>query len=53
LSDILNNMQCRYLVWVLRKPGSGQGTQLPDIIKKARGALRKTKEGMEKGQKPG
>jgi hypothetical protein len=35
------------------KPGSGQGMQLPDIIKKQEGLGEKMKEGMEKGQKPG
>ncbi|WP_339919282.1 hypothetical protein [uncultured Flavobacterium sp.] len=55
LSDILNNMQMSLSGMGAGepKPGSGQGMQLPDIIKKQEGLGEKMKEGMEKGQKPG
>ena len=55
LSDILNNMQMSLsgMRSGKPKPGSGEGMQLPDIIKKQQGLGDKMKEGMEKGQKPG
>lgn len=55
LSDILNNMQMSLssMGSGKPKPGSGEGMQLPDIIKKQQGLGDKMKEGMEKGQKPG
>ncbi|WP_029596686.1 glutamyl-tRNA synthetase [Flavobacterium sp. ACAM 123] len=55
LSDILNNMQMSLSGMGSGKPksGSGEGMQLPDIIKKQQGLGDKMKEGMEKGQKPG
>jgi hypothetical protein len=55
LSDILNNMQMSLssMGSGKPKPGSGEGMQLPDIIKKQQGLGDKIKEGMEKGQKAG
>ncbi|PKH67214.1 hypothetical protein CXF59_12740 [Flavobacterium sp. ALD4] len=55
LSDILNNMQMSLssMGSGKPKPGSGEGMQLPDIIKKQQGLGDKMKEGMEEGQKPG
>lgn len=55
LSDILNNMQMSLsgMGSGKPKPGSGEGMQLPDIIKKQQGLGDKMKEGMEKGRKPG
>jgi hypothetical protein len=54
LSDIFNmQMSLSGMGAGEPKPGSGQGMQLPDIIKKQEGLGEKMKEGMEKGQKPG
>ncbi|TDE04885.1 DUF4175 family protein [Flavobacterium hiemivividum] len=55
LSDIMNNMQMSLsgMDSGKPKPGSGEGMQLPDIIKKQQGLGEKMKKGMEKGQKPG
>ncbi|NGY36707.1 hypothetical protein FQU23_004180 [Flavobacterium sp. XN-5] len=55
LSDIMNSMQMSLsgMDSGKPKPGSGEGMQLPDIIKKQQGLGEKMKEGMGKGQKPG
>jgi len=54
LSELLNNMQNSLSSMGSGKPrpGSGQGMQLPDIIKKQEGLGDKIKEGMMKAPKP-
>jgi hypothetical protein len=55
LSELLSNMQnsLSKMGSGKPKPGSGQGMQLPDIIKKQEGLGDKIKDGMKKGVKPG
>jgi hypothetical protein len=55
LSELLGNMQSSLsgMGSGKPKPGSGQGMQLPDIIKKQQGLGDKIKEGVEKTVKPG
>jgi hypothetical protein len=55
LSELLSNMQSSLssMSSGKPKPGSGQGMQLPDIIKKQEGLGDKIKEGLKKGQKLG
>lgn len=55
LSDMLNSMQMSLsgMSGGKPKPGSGQGMQLPDIIKKQEGLGEKIKKGMNPGDKPG
>jgi hypothetical protein len=55
LSELLSNMQnsLSEMGSGKPKPGSGQGMQLPDIIKKQEGLGDKIKDGMKKGEKPG
>jgi hypothetical protein len=55
LSELLSNMQSSLssIGSGKPKPGSGQGMQLPDIIKKQEGLGDKIKDGINKGQKPG
>ena len=55
LSDILNNMQMSLsnMESGKPKPGSGQGMQLPDIIKKQQGLSDKMKSGIENGKGSG
>ncbi len=55
LSDMLNSMQMSLsgMSGGKPKPGSGQGMQLPDIIKKQEGLGEKIKNGMKPGDKPG
>jgi len=55
LSDILNNMQMSMSSRGAGKPkpGQGEGMQLPDIIKKQDGLVKKMQDGLKKGQKPG
>jgi hypothetical protein len=55
LSELLSNMQNSLsgMGSGKPKPGSGQGMQLPDIIKKQEELGDKIKEGMKSGQKPG
>lgn len=53
LADILNNMQLSMssMGEGKPKPGQGEGMQLPDIIKKQEGLLKKMQDGLNKGQK--
>lgn len=55
LSDMLNSMQMSLsgMSGGKPKPGSGQGMQLPDIIKKQEGLGEKIKKGMKSGDIPG
>ncbi|WP_040473639.1 glutamyl-tRNA synthetase [Flavobacterium frigoris] len=55
LSELLGNMQNSLsgMGEGKPKPGSGEGMQLPDIIKKQEGLGDRIKEGMKKGEKPG
>ncbi|MFT7334519.1 MAG: hypothetical protein ACI9M1_000402 [Porticoccaceae bacterium] len=55
LSELLSNMQnsLSEMGSGKPKPGSGQGMQLSDIIKKQEGLGDKIKDGMKKGEKPG
>jgi len=55
LSELLSNMQSSLsgMGSGKPKPGSGQGMQLPDIIKKQQGLGDKIKGGFEKADKPG
>jgi hypothetical protein len=55
LSELLGNMQSSLsgMGSGKPKPGSGQGMQLPDIIKKQQGLGDEIKQGMNKGEKSG
>jgi DNA repair exonuclease SbcCD ATPase subunit len=55
LSELLSNMQNSLsgMGSGKPKPGSGQGMQLPDIIKKQEGLGDKMKQGVKKGEKHG
>ncbi len=55
LSDMLNSMQMSLsgMSGGKPKPGSGEGMQLPDIIRKQEGLGEKIKKGMNPGIKPG